>query len=266
MTTNTQIGNFEIANQHNVISQRRAALVAGFSLLTMFFMAIFANFFVIEGLVVPDDAGETAVNILANESLFRMGIVAFIIVLICDVLVAWGLYEFFKPVNQSVSLLAASFRLVYTAMFAANLFHLVNALHVITDSNTLAKLGTDMAQVEMMVSLNSFSYGWLFGLVFFGFHLLVLGYLAIKSGSVPKIISILLLLAGFGYILDSFAHLLLSNYADYAAFFLIIVAVPGTVGELGLCLWLLFRGGKKSAQLAKYSQELSSLSTSEISS
>ncbi len=249
MTTHTQIGNFEEIKQNNSKSQRQAALVAGFGLLTMFLIAIFANFFVMEGLVVPGDAGETAVNIQANASLFRAGIVGFIIILVCDVLVAWGLYEFFKPVNQSVSLLAASFRLVYTAMFGANLFHLANALHVITDANTLAQLGVEVAQVEMMVSLDSFGYGWLIGLVFFGFHLLVLGYLAIKSGSVPKFISILLLLAGFGYILDSFAQILLVNYADYETIFLVMVAVPGTFGELFLCLWLLFKGGKASQPL-----------------
>lgn len=112
MIIDNKLGKVEIANRTVDIPQRTAAIVAGTGLLIMFFAAIFANFFVIESLIVPGDAERTANNIIANESLFRFGIVSFLIVLICDVLVAWALYVFLNPVNKSLSLLAAWFRLV----------------------------------------------------------------------------------------------------------------------------------------------------------
>jgi hypothetical protein len=92
--------------------------------------------------------------------------------------------------------------------------------------------------------LNAFDYGWLLALVFFGIHLLVLGYLVFHSGYTPRILGVLLIIAGLGYLTDSFAQFLLPNYADYESIFLLIVALPGTISELSFCFWLLFKGGK----------------------
>ena len=95
-----------------------------------------------------------------------------------------------------------------------------------------------------MLSLNMFNYTWLIGLIFFGIHLFILGYLIYKSGYVPKFIGGLLLIASLDYLLDSFANFLLPNYNDYKNIFQLIVIVPGIVGELSLTFWLLFKGVK----------------------
>lgn len=110
------------------ISLRKAAIVAGLGLLIMTILAIFANFFVLQSLIVPGDAATTANNIMANELLFRLGICSFIIVAILDVVVAWALYVLLKPVNKSLSLLSAWFRLVYAAILG---IALVNFFSVI---------------------------------------------------------------------------------------------------------------------------------------
>ena len=115
----------KMTNRIADITLSKAAKVAGFGLLIMTVFAIYANFFVLESLIVPGDAAETTTNIMANELLFRMGICSLIIVIILDVVVAWALYVFLKPINKSLSLLAAWFRLVYAAIFGialANLF------------------------------------------------------------------------------------------------------------------------------------------------
>lgn len=78
----------------------------------------------------------------------------------------------------------------------------------------------------------------------FGLHLLVLGYLIFKSEYIPGFIGVLLLIAGLGYLIDSFANFLLPNYADYASIFMLIVVVPGVIGELSFTLWLLLKGSK----------------------
>jgi Domain of unknown function (DUF4386) len=243
MTTST-IGKIDMENQSSDLPHRQAAIVAGLGLLIMAIAAFFANFSVVQGLIVADDAAKTASNIMANQQLYRNGIAAFIIVLLCDVLVAWALYIFLKPANQSLSLLATIFRLVYTAIFAAALFNLSNAFQLLSGAEHLSAFTPEQLQAQVMMSLESFNYSWQIGLVFFGLHLLVLGYVVMKSSYVPKVLGVLLLAAALGYIVDSFAHFLLPNYADYKTLFLLIVAVPGTLGELSLCFWLLFKGGK----------------------
>ena len=95
-----------------------------------------------------------------------------------------------------------------------------------------------------MLFLDGHNYGFLIGLVFFGIHLFLISYLILKSGYIPKILGILLILSALGYLLDSFANFLLPNYADYQTIFLLLVAVPGIVGELSLTLWLLIKGTK----------------------
>ena len=238
------IGNMEKGSPTGEVSLRTAARVAGFGLLIMFFAAIFANFFVIEGLIVPGDAETTVNNVIANGLLFRFGIASFLIVLICDVLVAWGLYVFFKPASASLSVLTAWLRLVYTAIFGAALFGLVVVLRLISSADLLAAFDRAQLRAQVILFLNAFDSGWLFSLVFFGVHLFVLGLLVFRSGYAPKLLGILLIVSSFGYLLDSFAQFLLPNYASYESIFLLIVAVPGIIAELSLCFWLLFKGGK----------------------
>lgn len=218
--------------------------VAGFGLVLMAVIAIFANFFVLESLVIPGDAAATVNNIAANDLLFRFGIAGFAVVLVLDVIVAWALYILFRQVNKGLALLAACFRLVYTAIFAAALFNFLSVLQLVGKEIYVAVLETSLLQAEVMLLIDAFRNGWLIGLVFFGFHLLLIGYLVYKSKFMPKIIGILVMLAGLGYLIDNFAKVMLSNYTEYEILFLLIVAVPGTVGELALAIWLLVKGKK----------------------
>ncbi len=156
-----------MTNRNADISLRQAAIVAGLGLLLMFLPAVFMNFFVLGSLIVPGDAAETANNIMANELQFRIGICSFIIVIILDVLVAWAFYVFLKPVNKSLSLLAAWFRLLYTVVFGLALLYLVTVLRLLSDADYLTVFGTDQLHAQVMLSLNAFSDGWAIGYVCF---------------------------------------------------------------------------------------------------
>jgi hypothetical protein len=221
-----------------------SARVAGFGLLLMVIFAIFANFFVIKGLIIPGDAAATANNIMGNELLFRSGIVSFIITIILDVLVAWALYIFLKPVNKKLSLLAAWFRLAFLAIWGSVFYHLFNVLQLLSGADYLTAFETDQLHAQVMLSIDAFNIGCKVGLVFFGVHLLISGFLAYKSGFMPRFLGILLIITGFGYLIDSFAHILLPNYTDYETIFLMIVAIPGIIGEISLMIWLLIKGVK----------------------
>lgn len=221
---------------------RKAALIAGLGYLGMLPPAIFGQFAVFQGLVVPGDAAATVSNIQANELLVRFSIVGWLIVLICDVLVAWALYQFLKPANRSLSLLTAWFRIVYTTIHGMALLTLVMVLVLLGGDGYVSAFATEQVNALVLLLLDGRNYGFLIGLVFFGVHLLLLGAVTFRSGYVPKILGILLMLAGLGYLADSLAHILLPNYAAYAAIFTVIAALPSTVAELSLCVWLLLQG------------------------
>jgi hypothetical protein len=239
-----------MTNRHSETSPLIYARIAGFALLLMFLLAIFANFFVIKGLIVPGDAATTANNIIAKEMLFRCGIISFIIVLILDVLVAWALYVLLIPVNKNLALLAAWLRLVYTTIFGIAICNFLSVLRLLSGAEYLKVFEKDQLNAQVMLLIDAFNNGWLIGLVFFGLHLSVIGYLIFKSGYMPRILGVMLIISAIGYLIDSFAHFLLSNYTNYESIFLLIVAVPGVIAELSLCLWLLFKGvranGRKS--------------------
>ena len=91
---------------------------------------------------------------------------------------------------------------------------------------------------HVMTSLTSFYDGWEIGLAVFGLHLITLGYLFLKSGYIPKLVSILVIIAGLGYMLDSFGNIVIPQYA-------VSVATYTFVGEVLLIFWLLARLGRR---------------------
>jgi hypothetical protein len=219
------------------MSLRSAALVAGLGLLVMAVLAAFSNFNVLQNIVVPGDAAKTAANIIASAGLFRIAICCFLIVAVLDVVVAWALYLLLKPANRDLSLLAAWFRVVYAAIFALALTNLLTVLQLLTGADYLKVLGANQLYAQVMLSLGAFRSGWDIGLVFFGLHLLVLGYLVFTSGYSPKWLGIFVIVAGLGYLVDSFGKILLPSYN-------LTIASFTFVGEVLLMFWLLWKGIK----------------------
>lgn len=218
------------------ISQPKAAMVAGFGLLAMTIFALFA-FSVQQDLIVSGDAATTAHNIMADELLFRIVISSFLMVIILDVVVAWALYVLLKPVNSSLSLLAAWSRLVYAIIFGVALANLFVVLDLLSGADYLTAFETDQLNAQLMLSLNAFDHVWDIGFVFFGIHLALLGYLVFKSDYIPGILGVLLIVAGLSYLIDYLAIILFPSF-DVA-----ISQVLGW-GELLFMFWLLLKGGK----------------------
>lgn len=223
----------------------RISRIAGLGYLIIFITGIFSNFVVLESLVVPGDAAGTANNIMASELLFRVGISSFVIMVVFDVVLAWALYILLKPVNKDLSLFSGWLRLVNSTIFGVALYNLFSVLYVLRSGKYVNVFASGQLHAQVLLYLNAFNNIWLIGLVFFGLHLFILGYLVYKSGYIPKTLGILLVVASIGYLTDSFANFLLSNYADYEDIFLLIVVVPGIIGELSFTFWLLFRGVKE---------------------
>lgn len=225
-------------------SLKKLSKIAGISYLIIFFTAIFSNFVAIENIVVPNDAAATLENLLNNELIFMLAILSFIITIIFDVVIAWALWIILKPVNENFSLFAAWFRLVHAIVFAVGLYHLVSIIRIsYGDANFYNLSGEQMAS-QVLLFFTQFNDTWLIGLIFFGIHLIALGYLLLRSKQAPKFIGILLIIAGIGYMVDSAAGLLLPNYANMEIVSMIIVVVPGVVAEMAFTIWLLAKGFK----------------------
>jgi hypothetical protein len=216
-------------------SPRFKARIAGLFYLLTILTRMFVEIFVRNRLVVSDDAAATAANILAHEPLWRWGFAADIIAFASYVALTALFYELFKPVNRSVSLVAAFFSLVACAVQAvSSLFHLA-PLVLLGDTPYLRVFNVEQleALALMFLRLRAQCYHNI-GLVFFGLYCLLIGYLIFRSTFLPRIIGVLMMLAGLSYLM--FLSPPLARYLQpYILFF------PG-VGQISLALWLLVFG------------------------
>lgn len=221
---------------HMGITLRQAALTAGIGLLLMSF-APYAEFHVYPTLVIPGDIAQTVQNIAADEGLFLTGIVCYLFVFTCDLVVAWALYVLLLPVNRALSLLTAWFRIVYTTIAFVGLFKWVTAYRLIDASYFRDTFGAEQLQAQVYLLLYAYRYEWNMGLLLFGFHLLLVGYLVYRSAYIPRLVGICVAIAGLGWVVNALGHYLAPN-VDYG--FLMITFF----GELVFMLWLLIRGWK----------------------
>jgi len=204
-------------------------------------MAIVAGFsygYVHGNLVVPGDVSTTYHNIASSIMLFKAEIVGWIIILILDVIVAWSFYIFLKPFNPELALLASWLRLTYATILGIGILNLVFVLQL---SNNVPV--TDQLQENITFYLEAFEIIWAVGLIVFGLHLFIVGWIAFQTKSIPKIISVLLVIAAIGYLGIHLCKVILIDQNIITTIELIF-NVPMIVGELGFGLWLLFKGGR----------------------
>lgn len=220
-------------------SLQNAGLIAGASLMLMAALAGFGNFVVIEELVTPGDAAQTARDVVGSEGLFRLGVALLYVVIVLDVVLAWALLRVFSPVNRDISRLAAWFRLAYAGVFMVALGHLAGLPDLLNSQDYSTAFTPEQLQAHALLKTDSFADIWMAGLLLFGVHLFLLGFLVIRSGYVPKVIGVLLLVAGIGYPLDTFV----SVFSEGSPF---TVSTFTFLGEFLLGVWLLVRGRRMS--------------------
>lgn len=224
-------------------SVRRGSLIAGLALLVMTPLAAFANFAVLESLVTPGNAAETANAILNAEGTFRFAIAGLFVVAVLDLIVAWALYTVFRPVSRDVALFMAWLRVVFAGIFMVAISQLVGVLSILTTADSASVFTTEQQYAQALLGIDAFYGIWDAALILVGLHLVVLGYLVYRSGTVPSytsgyvptVLGILLVIAGLGYVVDSFGRVLVAGYSFEVAAFTF-------VGEVLLILWLFVYG------------------------
>jgi len=221
--------------QEKTSSINRTARFAGFLYLILAICGGFAEFFVRQNLVAPGDAMATVNNIMTSEFLFRLGFVMELIGQAVFVVLALTLYKILKSVNKDQATLMVAFVLVAVAITCLNMLNQFAALLLLNGGDYLTPFTPDQVQAMVLLFLNLHTVGYLIAQVFFGLWLLPLGYLVYKSGFMPRILGVLLMIACFGYLLDVLIFALLPDLN-------LVVSEFTFVGELLLLLWLLIKG------------------------
>ena len=210
----------------------KARLAGAFYLLTFVTggLAIFAR----HGLVVEGDAAATATNILAHESLFRLGTAADLLVVACYIAVTALFYDLFKPVNRSGSLLAAFFILVGCAVLAFTCLFQLAPFVVLRGAQYSSVFKVEQLQALAYMSLELYGQAYSIAVVCFGFYCLLIGYLIFKSAFLPRFLGGLMVIAGLAW-LTFLSPPLATSLSPY-------ILAPGILGEGSLAVWLLVSG------------------------
>lgn len=214
--------------QREETSPQTYARMAGICYLVIIVAGALGQIFIRGALVAPGDAATTAANILNAQSLWRLGIFGDILMHILDIPVMLALYVLLKPVNKNLVLLAVLFNIIQTATLVVNKSNLVMPLLILENG--------DSFKAFEFIQLHDYGFG--IGLIFFGFACLLYGYLIFKSSYLPKILGVLMMIAGASYLTNS-ATLLLAPAYSGNIFPVLLLAL---IGELSLSLWLIVKG------------------------
>lgn len=220
-------------------SPKPAARIAGLSYLITIVTGIFAELVVRGNLIVSGDAAATARNVLASEGLYRLGFVADLIGGAAYLVVTLLLYELLKPVNKTLSLLAAFFSVVGIAMGGIAAVTQLAPLSILSGASYLRPFDLQQLQALAYLALKLHAQGYLAALVFFGFYEILLGYLIFRSSFLPRTLGVLVGIAGAAFLTNSFALWLAPPVGDALNGFML--ALDG-IGEISLMLWLLIVG------------------------
>jgi len=211
---------------------------AGILYLLIIILGAVNQIFIRGRIIVSDDAVSTANNIMASQSLWRIGIAGDIIMHLFDIAIMLILYVLLKPINKNLTLIAVLFNVIQTAVLVLNKLNLVIPLLLLGNADYLQVIEPSQLYALSNLFLKAHDLGFSIGLIFFGFACLTYGYLIFNSGYFPKVIGILVLIAGLSYLMNSFTLILAPDYSGK----ILPVLAFALIGELAFSLWLIVKG------------------------
>jgi len=220
-------------NQQNGKSIQRTARLAGILYLLLIPLGIFGIIYT-STLIVSGDAAATAANIASSKSIFKLSMLAALACAVVNTLVVLELDKLLKSVNKFMSSLMKIFLFFAVPIGMLNELNRYAVLNLIGNEKYLEVFTSEQLQSSMMFFLKLHEFGIEIETIFWGLWLFPMGYLVYKSGFLPKIIGILLIIGCFGYIADFLVFFFWNNQISFSEFTFI--------GEVLLPLWLLFRG------------------------
>jgi hypothetical protein len=224
---------------------KKNAHIAGLVYFLLVITGIISLVYVPGQLMVSGDSAKTIANLRVSETLFRFGLIAGLACQVLYILLPLQLYRLLKSVDKPKALLMVVLAIVSVPISFVAYSHKFDVLGLLGKADTLAGLDASQTDAQIMLALASYSNTISLASLFWGLWLLPFGYLVYKSEFLPKILGLFLMAGCFGYVISLISDTLwpatfaASGIARY-------ISMPSAIGEIGIALWLLFFGIKKS--------------------
>jgi hypothetical protein len=226
-------------NQNTLVNTAR---IAGGLYLLLILFGIYSLLYVPSQIIEWDNATQTAANIRENELLFRSGIVLGLLAYLVFLFLPLQLHQLLSSVHKRAAILMVVLAVISVPVSLLNYGHQFAALSLARGTGYLSNLTHANLDPMVLMHLEQYYDGNLIAQLFWGLWLFPLGYLVFRSGFLPKILGLILMVGSVGYTLDFFGRALYSEYGAtaIAAF----ITIPASIGEIGICLWLIFMGAR----------------------
>jgi hypothetical protein len=220
-------------------SNDKTARVAGLLYLVTVVTGAFSLLYVPSQINAHGDAAAAVHNIMASETLFRLGIAMGSIGYVAFLVLPFVLYKLLGPVDKSMGVLMVAFAVVSTPIDFVAIANQLDILSLLSGDKYKQFFTPDQLQARVLLLLDAYHNKGLVSEIFWGLWLLPFGYLVFKSGFLPRILGVLLMMGCFGYLIGVFGKMLFPPYTLPG-----FVMLPASFGEIGTCLWLLIMGAR----------------------
>jgi hypothetical protein len=227
-------------------TQRTAARVVGAAYVCALVPAVFAEFYVRGQLVVSGNTAQTALNIVAHERLFRLGIAGNLAVFAIDIALITALYVVLKPINRSLALVALAWGLIETAILVVVTLSDFNVLRILSGVEYMKTFEADRLQALARLSISAHGDAYNVGLVFAGLRSTTFCYLWFKSRFIPRTLAGWGMLASFLMGACAFAFIIFPELLRVIP--IGIYGGPIFLYELTMGVWLVFKGLPRSVR------------------
>jgi hypothetical protein len=229
------------------VSIKKTARMAGLLYLIYIVVSVLADGLGRSKLILLGDAATTAGNIIASAWQFRIGYVVDLVSAVLFLLTAWALYVLLKPVNKNLALLFLLLNLGGVAVWCSSDLFLIASQLLLSGADYLKVFQAGQLQALAMVSLYIYKYGFAgISQLFFGAWLLPLGYLVFKSGFLPRILGVILMVHCVVWLMSAFQFFLFPGFIGMTFVGITYISYPlGFIAEFGLSLWLLIMGARE---------------------
>lgn len=227
-----------------ILGDNKLARIAGAVYLIVVITGIFNLAYVPSQINVRGDIAGTIANIESSMLLYRLGIAVGLISFSAYLLLPFSLFRLLHPVNKQVAVLMVILAMTSVPISFVNLINKVDILSLIAQTGYLQNITTEQLHFQVGVLLHSYSNNMLISQIFWGLWLFPFGYLVYQSQFLPRILGIFLMLGCFGYLIDLFGRII---YPPFSSTLIGgYVTTPASIGEIGICLWLLLCGARRS--------------------
>lgn len=218
----------------------KTARIAGLLYLIVVLCGIFSLAYVPNFIETSKDGATLVATIRSHEALFRLGVAAGLICYTAFLLLPLALYRLLAPFGQSAAIAMVALATASVPIAFANMAYRINVLSLLGDEPGLARLTAAALEFQVLMALESYWNGIFILKIFWGLWLLPFGWLLFRSQLIPRLFGVLLMAGCFGYLVAFFGRLLVPEFTELPI--ARYISLPGSIGEIGTCLWLLIMG------------------------